>query len=294
MGQPSPQQTLQVDDRVLDGPHGSLPVRIYRPAEALGPGMVWVHGGGFVEGDIDMAEAHWVSTALAERGITVVSVDYRLAPLPADWVVPGRAVREEGVRFPVAHDEVVFAHAWALGAGLAPGPWALGGASAGGNLAAGAVLELLHEGGPVPAFVFLAYPTVHALQRPHSAELTAALADTPQERRFTPEVIRTMYENYLGPGVDVDTAPIRAIPGLASAEELAGHPRTLVINSERDDLRTSGEAYAEALSAAGVDVTLLTEPGTFHGHLNNPDEPAAERSIDVVARELLRSAAQQS
>lgn len=285
-------QAIEVADRVLEGPHGPLPVRIYSPEAPHGPAFVWVHGGAFAAGDLDMPEAHWVSTALAERGIPVVSVDYRLAPFPEDWVVADGVAREEGVHFPVAHEEVVFAYRWALGSGLADGPWSLGGGSAGGNLAAGAVLALLHGDGPLPPFVFLAYPTLHAHQRPHRAEVEAALQGAPEERRYRPAAILGMYENYLGAGVDVTSAPIQAIPGLATAADLVGHPRTLVVNNELDDLRTSGEAYVDVLVEAGVDVDLVTEPGTFHGHLNRPEEGIAERTVEAVVEEILHTAAQ--
>ena len=64
---------VDVDERVLDGPHGRLRVRVYRPATPTGPGIVWLHGGGFSGGDLDMPEADWVSRSLAERGILVVA-----------------------------------------------------------------------------------------------------------------------------------------------------------------------------------------------------------------------------
>ena len=77
-----------MDSLTIPGPHGDIPLRVY-PATATAtgtgaaplPALVWAHGGGFAWGDLDMPEAHWVSQQLAARGITVVSVDYRLAPV---------------------------------------------------------------------------------------------------------------------------------------------------------------------------------------------------------------------
>lgn len=274
-----------VADDLLAGPHGPLPVRIYRPAAAddtgaARVGIVWAHGGGFAAGDLDMPEADGVARGLAARGIAVVSVDYRLAPL-------GEGL--QGHHHPVASEEVGFAFAWAQDAGIAPGPWAIGGASAGANLATGATLRLLHTreeaDSPLPALVALAYPTLHAVQPPPGAELRAALDADPVADRFGPEVVLAMYENFLGgPAGDAD---VYAVPGLATADELAGFPPVLMINSDADELRVSGESFAAMLRSAGVEVETVREPGTQHGHLNRPTEPAASVSIGRFADRLL-------
>jgi acetyl esterase len=269
-----------VTDELLAGPHGPLPVRVYRPDAAAvasaGPGLVWAHGGGFAAGDLDMPEADAVARGLAARGIAVVSVDYRLAPIG-----PGLP----GFRHPVASEEVGFAFAWAAAAGIAAGPWALGGASAGANLATGATLRLLHEGGQLPALVALAYPTLLAVQPEPDAELRAALDADPIADRFGPDVVRGMYENLLGG--PVEQADVYAVPGLATPDQLAGFPPVLMVNSDADELRVSGEAFARTLRAAGVDVEVVREPGTQHGHLNRPEEPAAAVSIGRFADRLL-------
>ncbi|CAI9394304.1 alpha/beta hydrolase fold domain-containing protein [Microbacterium sp. T2.11-28] len=278
-----------VSDEILDGPHGPLRVRIYRPDAAAAPagppvGLVWAHGGGFAAGDIDMPEGDGVARALAGRGIAVVSVDYRLAP-------PGPGL--PGFRHPVASEEVGFAFAWAAASGIAAGPWAIGGASAGANLATGATLRLLHRAlgdgaggtGTLPALVALAYPTLHAVQPAPDAELRAALDADPEADRFGPEVVRGMYENLLG--APVDTADVYAVPGLATPAQLTGFPPVLMVNSDADELRVSGEAFAATLRAAGADVEVVREPGTQHGHLNRPAEPAAGVSIGRFADRLL-------
>jgi len=272
-----------VTDEILPGPHGPLPVRVYRPDAVAGPGLVWAHGGGFAAGDLDMPEADGVARTLAARGIVVVSVDYRLAPLG-----PGLP----GFRHPVASEEVGFAFAWAAASDLAAGPWAIGGASAGANLATGATLRMVHSAGSapdgdavLPALVALAYPTLLAVQPAPDPELRAALDADPEADRFGPAVVRGMYENLLGG--PVETADVYAVPGLATPDRLAGFPPVLMVNSDADELRVSGEAFAATLRTAGVEVDVVREPGTQHGHLNRPEEPAAAVSLGRFADRLL-------
>ncbi|MEV1128319.1 alpha/beta hydrolase [Agromyces sp. NPDC049794] len=286
-------------------------VRVY-PADAAATrptaALVWVHGGGFAAGDLDMPEAHWVARTLAARGLTVVSVDYRLVG--------------DGCRYPAPSDDVIAAWRWMLEhadeLGIDPTRAALGGASAGANLAAGSVLRILARttmptgaiidfagGAPAPgatpevaqetrapsakpdappAGVFLAYPTLLAVQPAPDAALRALLDANPGSDRFGPDVVLAMYEGYLGG--PVDDAPLPAVPGLAAASDVAGFPPVLLVNSEADELRVSGEVFATTLVEAGVPVELVTEPGTQHGHLNRPDEPAASATLDRVVRWL--------
>ncbi|MGY1551366.1 alpha/beta hydrolase [Microbacterium sp. A588] len=276
---------VEVADTVLDGPHGPLTVRTYTPSDPSGHGLVWVHGGGFAGGDLDMPEADWVSRAFAQRGILVVSVDYRLAPAPLEGAQASDD-RSNGVHYPVPHDEVIFAFRWAATSGLTDGAWAIGGASAGANLATGAALRLTHDGGTVPDLAVLAYPTLQAVQDAPDAALRALLNADPTADRFRPETVLGMYENYLGgPASEAD---VYAIPGTATPNQLAGFPATIMINGESDELRVSGEFFARALAEAGVDIDVSTEPGTTHGHLNRPEEPAAAASIDRFAARIQR------
>lgn len=272
-------------DLMLDGPHGRLRVRVYEPAAPAGPGLVWAHGGGFAAGDIDMPEADWVSRSFAERGIVVVSVDYALAPFPRTWAQTADAPERDGVHYPVASDEIEATFRWAVSSGLAAGPWTIGGASAGANLVAGATLRMSHGAGPVPALAVLAYPTLQAVQAAPDDELRAALDADPEADLFGAEPVRIMYENYLG--APVERGDVYAVPGTASPAELTRFPPTIMINDEVDELRVSGEAFAAALRAAGVDVDVSTEPGTRHGHLNRPELPAATASVDRFARRIL-------
>jgi len=274
-----------VSDQVLDGPHGPLRVRVYEPEKPAGPGLVWAHGGGFAAGELEMPEADWVARSFADRGIVVVSVDYSLAPFPRTWAAAAGAPGRDGVHYPVASDEVEHAFRWAASSGLAAGPWALGGASAGGNLATGAALRLSHGTGPIPALAVLAYPTLHAVQGPPDDELRAALDADPEADVFGPDPVRVMYENYLG--VPAEQGDVYAVPGTASVDDLRAFPATIMINDEIDELRVSGEAFGATLRAAGVELDISTASGTRHGHLNKPDLAAATASIDRFARRIL-------
>ncbi|MCP2635872.1 alpha/beta hydrolase [Microbacterium sp. HD4P20] len=262
-------------------------VRVYPAREPHGAGLVWAHGGAFAFGDIDMPESDWVARQLAARGTTVVSVDYRLAPVPEGWdaAIPARA----GHHYPAASDDMLAAWSWTLENAdrlrIDRNRLALGGTSAGGNLAAGATIRLIERRfSPLPALVVLAYPTLLAVQPPPGAELRALLDADPAADRFGPDAVRGMYENYLGGSVE--HAPLGAVPGRARPVDLVQFPPTLIVNGEADELRVSGEAFAATLRAAGRPVEAVTELGTEHGHLNRPHEPAASVTIDRFAARL--------
>jgi acetyl esterase len=284
---------------VLDGPHGDLRVRVYEPdTEHRVAGLVWAHGGAFYRGDLDMHEADGVARYLAARGVVVVSVDYSLAPTfeGADRApAPGAGSGRTDARFPVASREMAFAYAWATGAdlGVRPDAWSIGGASAGGNLAAGASLRLRDaaagvpgvvptpSGAPVPPAphsVVLAYPVTHHVLPPASDELLAALRGVAPDVSFPPPRLRAMNDNYLGH--DGGPASPYAFPG---GQDLRGLPPTMLVTSDRDALRAGGEAYAAELAAAGTEVVLVREEGTRHGHLNQPQHPGCGRSLVRLA-----------
>lgn len=294
---------VTVTDHVLDSPHGDLRVRLYAPGGAgTTPvaGLVWAHGGAFVHGDLDMAEADGVARGLAAAGVAVVSVDYRLVPA-IDRDDPDVVIGSDGVRFPVPSEEVAFAFAWAAASdaaqalGVPAGRWSLGGASAGGDLAAGAALRL-RDGAvppgtpgdgvvPVPRSVVLAYPVTHQELPAFRPELAAKVADLPGEKNFPAAAVRAMNANYLGHEGPADSP--YAFPG---GQDLRGLPPTLIVNSDHDALRAGGEAYAAELAAAGVDVAVVREDGTTHGHLNRPDEPGFARSLGRIAAWLTTDA----
>ena len=260
--------TVKVTDTTAPGPHGDIRVRIYTPADGTaGPLFVWCHGGGWLGGDLEMPEADHVAREICARtSAVVVSVDYRLAV--------------DGVHYPVPHDDVVAAIRWARSADLGADStrFTVGGASAGANLVAGAVLRLRDEGDRLPDSQLLIYPLVHPQLPPLSADIAAAVAPLPPALAFAPEILGPVVENYLGG--PLDSATPYAMAALGS---VTGLPPTLIINCEYDALRASGEAFAEQLAAAGVTTHMTMAPEVLHGHLNQPWLAATQDSLALMA-----------
>jgi acetyl esterase/lipase len=240
---------VQVRDELVPGPDGAPDVRlrIYTPDRLVAPAAVYdVHGGGFVLGTVEMFETLNVRRA-RELGVTVVTVDYRLAPEHP---------------YPAGLEDCYAGLVWvaknADALGIDPDRIAIHGESAGGGLCAALALLARDRGGPSIAFQYLGIP-----------ELDDRL-DTPSMRRFTdtpiwnrPNAI-VSWDSYLGPGRrGAPDVPVYAAP--ARATDLAGLPPAYVSVMEFDPLRDEGIAYAQALMHAGVSVELHAFPGTFHG-----------------------------
>lgn len=251
-----------------DAADGRLSVRVYSPAappgfssleSRSGAGLVWSHGGGFTGGDIDMFEADGVARELVARaGGVVVSVDYRLA--------------DSLTHYPAPTDDVRLAWEWTLASsdrlGIDPRRLAVGGASAGAALTSAVVVALRDDGAALPSRVLLAYPVVHPTLPAFSHELAEKLRDVPAILDYSPGPDRArnpMLEALLGGPAWWTTSHVMA--GLA---DLEGFPPTVILNSEYDALRASGQRFAAQLAEAGVDVAVRNEPGVLHGHLNLP------------------------
>jgi acetyl esterase/lipase len=132
--------------------------------------------------------------------------------------------------------------------------------------------------GPLPASLVLAYPLLHDVLPEGSDDARSATDTLSLEARFPSELIRDMTLNYAG-----DARNLGDPYAFAGRAQLAGLCPTFVLNSERDDLRASGEAFARQASDAGVSVRVIHEPGTEHGHLNQPHSDGARRSIRRIA-----------
>lgn len=267
----------RVENREIPGSHGAVPVRVYSPLDddtnaANRVALVWMHGGAFMFGDLDMPESDHVARGLVLRtGCVVVAVDYRLAV--------------DGVHFPVPHDDCLAAYQWTVAhaseLGIDAERVAIGGTSAGGNLAASVSLHLRDLGTP-PWQAFLCYPVCHAAMPRGTDAAEAAIAQTPPALQFPPAIMSELNANYLG-GTP-DEVPPHAFPG--ESDDLSGYPRTWIENDEFDSLRPSGEAFAVALRQAGVDVEVTLAPGVPHGHLNMVGHPVAQLSLDRMADRL--------
>ncbi|GIF19232.1 acetyl esterase/lipase [Actinoplanes tereljensis] len=163
------------------------------------------------------------------------------------------------------------ANAGALGGD--PARVSIGGASAGGNLAASAAMRLRDRDGVRPASLMLVYPVLHRDVPAVDEELGAMLAGLPEFLTFPSAAMKAINENYADGALDDPYV-------FPAGHDLRGLPSTYIIDAEADRLRKSGEGFAAELALAGVDVTVVRERGTAHGYLNEPGGPAAIRTID--------------
>ena len=242
---PQPPAIGAVRDLSADG----VPVRVYRPAGVPDatrlPALVFFHGGGWVIGDLDTHDT-LCRQLTAEAGITVVAVDYRLAPEH---------------KFPAAADDAwtatkwVAAHAGEIGVDAAK--LAVGGDSAGGNLAAVVALQARDAGAPTISLQVLLYPVTDV-----GAE-TQSYRDLADGYMLTREGMRWFIAHYLGKPQDAENwraSPIRAT-------SFAGAAPALIITAGYDPLRDEGDAYAQKLRAAGVNVDQVSFGGMIHGFI---------------------------
>lgn len=253
------------EDLAIPGPRGPIDARVYRPRSgAPTQALVWVHGGAYMFGDLDMPEADVVSRELCERAdAIIVSLDYRKAV--------------EGAHYPVGQDDVYAAWMWLNESFPAwRGAWSLGGGSAGAGLSMATMQRARDEGRVIPESLLLVYPGGHEVMPDGGAELDAVMAVVPPRLTFPPAVMAHIHENYIG---DYAGPLTYAYPGDG---DLTGFPRTLIVNCEFDTLRASGEKIAEDLYGAGVDVMCILEHGVMHGHLNIPGLPTAIHTIDLM------------
>jgi len=261
-----------VVDRTIPGPAGEVPIRIYRPVEVdgVGPVLVWFHGGGWVIGDLETGDNTARALTLA-AGLVVVSVDYRLAPEHP---------------FPAGLDDAVAAVRWvadsAAELGVDASRLAVGGDSAGGNLAA-VVAQELRDSGPPIRFQLLVYPVTDALMACPSYEENA------DGYFLTRDAMAWFIDHYAGTGSEACRDP-RVSPLHAPDAALAGLPPGIVITAEYDPLRDEGEAYGERLRAAGADVDVRRYDGVIHGFFAMNDFiPDGETAVQDAA-EALRDA----
>ncbi|OBI08528.1 lipase [Mycolicibacter heraklionensis] len=240
---------LPSEDRVIEGPGGDLPIRIYRPAgteSGPAPVVVFFHGGGFIAGDLDTHDGTARMHA-AEAGGVVVSVDYRLAPEHL---------------FPAAVDDALAATQWvsahAAELGVDPARLAVAGDSAGGNLAAVVAQLARDNGGPAIAFQLLWYPaTTYDGTLPSFTENAhAPIIDS--------AAIAALTRAYVG-DLDLSNPPPMLAP--ARAENLAGLPPAYIAVAGHDPLRDDGIRYGELLAAAGVPVQVHNAETLIHGYL---------------------------
>lgn len=238
------EEVAKIENRTIPGPAGAIPVRIYTPeGEAPFPALIYFHGGGWVIGELDVVDVP--CRALANQaGCVVVSVDYRMAPEHP---------------FPAAVEDSYAATKWVAehGAeiGVDPSRIAVGGDSAGGNLAAVVSQMAREQDGPKLVYQVMIYPVTDATISTPSYEENA------DGYLLTKAGMVWFYSHYMRE--DTDRKDTRLSPFWA--ENLQGLPPALVITAEFDPLRDEGEAYAAKLKAAGVAVKQTRYDGMIHG-----------------------------
>jgi acetyl esterase len=252
--------SVEIRDLVFPGPAGEQPLRLYQPP---GPGpfpvVVYVHGGGFWMGDQLSIWDGGCAALAREVPAVVASLGYRLAP---EHPFPA-AVEDSfaGLRFVAAQ-----AASWRGD----PERIAVMGPSAGGNLAAVLAQRARDEGGPALAYQVLVVPA------------TTADGQSTESRRL-------FWTGYGLDGIGEMTAAYLPDPGTRSnpwaaplrAASLAGLPPALILTAEFDPLRDEGEAYGDALRAAGVPVVVRRYAGAIHGFLGSPDDAADAHALTV-------------
>jgi acetyl esterase/lipase len=271
MPRPEPPAHVGWEDRKIPGAAGApdVGVRVYRPKKASTsrPGLLYLHGGGFCIGSVEM-EHEGALRPCADFDAVVVSVEYRLAPEHP---------------FPAGFDDCYAALVWMAGEAAALGidtsRMAVMGGSAGGALAAAVALAARDRGGPELCFQVLNIPvTDDRLETPSMREFV----DTPMWNR---PAAALSWKYYLGdaPG---EVSPYAA-PGRAT--DLRGLPPAYVSTMEFDPLRDEGIQYALRLLEAGVSVELHQFPGTFHGSAVIPTAAVSRRSTEEMMAALGRA-----
>lgn len=263
------EEVASVEDRTIPVGDNELPIRIYRPEgvpDRGAPALVFFHGGGFVIGSIETHDRD--CRALANRGrCVVVSVEYRLAP---EHPFPAAADDAEGALAYVA------AHADDFG--IDAERLAVGGDSAGGNLAANAAIFARDRGIPL-VLQLLIYPAVDGAAEDHVYPSRQSNAEGYMLDRAS---IAWFTERYLPDGEPDDP---RAAPIRVSSH--AGVAPAFVLTAEFDPLRDEGEAYAQKLSAAGVAAEAKRYDGMIHGFFGmGAIVPAANQAVDEAGAAL--------
>lgn len=257
-------ELTSVSDNSADG----VPIRVYRPslAENL-PCLVYFHGGGWVIGDLETHDAPCRLLA-KESECVVIAVDYRLAPEHP---------------FPAPLDDCYSATEWvarnAVELSINKNKIAVGGDSAGGNLAASVCIKARDESGPGITHQLLIYPVTDIAMDTESYNTNA------EGYLLTRESMVWFWNHYVG-----DTFADNALVSPLKTTDLSNLPTATVLTAEFDPLRDEGEAYGEKLKAAGVTTLIKRYDGFIHGFISMTDAlEGARDAVSLLAAELRNS-----
>lgn len=257
---------LSIENFEIPGPAGAIGARAYvptNPPAAPMPALIFIHGGGFMIGDLDSHDS--VCRQLANGAASkVIAIDYRLAPEN---------------KFPAAVEDAMAAASWicehAGQLDIDPSRIAIGGDSAGGNLSAVVANSL---GRDILKFQLLIYPATDRTQQ------TPSLRDLREGVTLDARILEYFNDGYFG-GVDVDTSDPRISPARALDHSKA--PPAHIVTAEYDPLRDEGKAYADILEAAGVAVSYECYAGLMHNFAQQTAVvSAAKRAVDDMAAAL--------
>ncbi|MFT7502506.1 MAG: acetyl esterase [Gammaproteobacteria bacterium] len=238
---------VAVRDRTIPGPNGDLGVRLYHPSDAAGllPGVLFMHQGGWVIGDLDSCDTFCTRVA-AELGAVVVSLDYRLAPEH---------------QLPAQHHDADAAWAWLTsnteGLGIDPGGLVICGDSAGGQMATTLCQRLRDAGQPQPAVQAMIYPLTDA------TATNGSIVSCADSFPLSIDTMEWFFSHALPDGFD------RSDPALSPAlhKRLGDVAPAVIVTAGFDPLRDQGNAYAAALRDAGVTVIDRCEDSMSHSFL---------------------------
>lgn len=258
-------QDVAVRNLQVGGAEGPIPGRLYVPkgAAEVGPGLVYFHGGGFVIGDLETHDGHCRRLA-SLSGVKVLAVDYRLAPEHP---------------FPAGHDDALAAVKWAFDhageIGFDPAKIAVGGDSAGGNLAASVSIDLKNDPQRRLAFQLLLYPGIWPDE------------ETPSRKALDGPLLTKAAIAWFDKSLAATGHPQAHRAALGSKAEVAGTPPALVVTAGYDPLKDEGRDYAERLRAAGVKAEHVEYPDLVHDFYIMADvSPAVQAAAEATAASL--------